>query len=63
MALLFCQRHLAADDAATCLAASERARAANRYGTFGYGGVKDALGREPEGDLATLWFSLPQQRR
>ena len=52
MALLFCTRHLSADDAGTCLAASERARAANRYGTFAYGSVKAALGREPDGDLA-----------
>ena len=52
MALLFCQRHLNADDVATCVAASQRARAQNLYGTFGYGGVKAALDREPESALA-----------
>ena len=52
MVLLFCQRHLSRDDLATCVAASQHARAQNRYGTFGYGGVKAALAREPEGAFA-----------
>ena len=51
MALLFCQQHLDAGDAALCIAASEKARIANRYGTFGYGGIKAALDREPNDEL------------
>lgn len=51
MALLFCQHHLDTGDAALCIAASEKARTANRYGTFGYGGIKAALEREPKDEL------------
>jgi hypothetical protein len=51
MALLFCQHHLDAGDAALCIAASAKERTANRYGIFGYGGIKAALGREPKDEL------------
>ncbi len=51
MALLFCQHHLDPGDAGLCIAASEKGRAANRYGTFGYGGIKAALGHEPKDEL------------
>ena len=51
MVLLFCQRFLDDDELAMCLQASENARTANRYGTFGYGGVKAALDREPDSEL------------
>lgn len=52
MTLLFCQRHLNPDDLATCITASQDARAQDRYGTFAYGAIKAALAREPQGAFA-----------
>jgi hypothetical protein len=51
MGLLFCQQHLDAGEAGVCVAASVKARASNRYGTFGYGAIKAALGHEPPDEL------------
>lgn len=44
MALLFCRRDLSPDEWGHCLAACETQRGQNRYGTFGYGAVRAALG-------------------
>jgi predicted KAP-like P-loop ATPase len=52
MTLLFCQRHLPEADCTSCLRACDEQRALNRYGTFGYGAVKAALGRELPEELS-----------
>jgi len=43
MTLLFCHSHLADDQCSACRAACEKQRETNRYGTFGYGAVKELL--------------------
>jgi KAP family P-loop domain len=43
MTLLFCHSHLGEEESRSCRAACEQQREANRYGTFGYGAVKDHL--------------------
>lgn len=43
MGLLFCQTELSDVNAALCLKACEAERQRNRYGTFGYAGIKKAL--------------------
>ncbi|MGB3552782.1 MAG: P-loop NTPase fold protein [Candidatus Binatus sp.] len=43
MVLLFCQRHLAEEEFALCRKACEEERTRNRYSTFGYAGVREAL--------------------
>jgi hypothetical protein len=59
MALLFCRRGLDGAAWQRCLSACEAQRSENRYGTFGYGAVKAALGGgELSAALATsLTFS------
>ena len=48
MTLLFCGMHLNENDARLCVTAAHTMRQVNRYGAFGYGGVKAALsGRVP----------------
>lgn len=44
MALLFCQRELSAEAFQQCLNACRRAREKNRYGSFGFEGVRSAIG-------------------
>lgn len=52
MTLLFCQGHLSEDNFNTCLKACEASRDKNRYASFGYAGVRDALhGTELDSDL------------
>jgi hypothetical protein len=43
MTLLFCNMHLEDGNARLCIEAAGAARKANRYGAFGYGGVRHAL--------------------
>jgi KAP family P-loop domain len=43
MGLLFCQTELSDVNAALCLKACEQERQRNRYGTFGYAGIKQVL--------------------
>jgi hypothetical protein len=43
MALLFCQRYLKSSDFNTCIGACRTGRDKNRYGSFGYAGVRAAL--------------------
>ena len=43
MSLLFCQRHLTDSDFRTCLKFCVAGRQYNRYSSFGYAGVKEAL--------------------
>lgn len=59
MALLFCQRYLAPDDATCCVRACAEQRSQNRYSSFGYAAVKVALQRaDLDPDLtAALTFS------
>ncbi len=45
MGLLFCKQQLTAEDAMVCVRTCAQERARNRYGTFGYAAVKDALNR------------------
>ena len=53
MVLLFCQHHLIEGDSAICVKACEKERSRNRYSTFGYAGVKDALkGRDLKEEFA-----------
>lgn len=60
MALLFCRRDLAPERWQVCLGASASQRVANRYGTFGYAAVRQALGGtevEPASLVSGLMFS------
>lgn len=43
MTLLYCHSHLGEEESRCCRDACEAQREANRYGTFGYGAVKDLL--------------------
>lgn len=43
MGLLFCQEELSDEYAALCLKTCEKERQRNRYGTFGYAGIKKVL--------------------
>src|SRR5690606_24024198 len=43
MTLLFCNHHLNADDFKTCVSACDKSRSVNRYGSFGYSEVRNAL--------------------
>lgn len=45
MTLLFCQRYLPANDATICVRTCAQLRAQNRFATFGYAAVIDALKR------------------
>lgn len=58
MGLLFCKQHLTADDATVCVRTCGQERAKNRYGTFGYAAVKDALKRADLGPALTSALSL-----
>ncbi len=44
MVLLFCQQYLVPSDATKCIEACATFRLSDRYSTFGYAGVKQALG-------------------
>jgi hypothetical protein len=59
MALLFCRRDLDPERWSQCLASCDAQRGQNRYGTFGYGSIRAALGGgELEAALAdSLTFS------
>lgn len=46
MTLLFCGAHLNDEDVIACVKAAHEARRTNRYGAFGFGGVKAALSGE-----------------
>lgn len=48
MALLFCLRHYQDDEFGKCLTACDESRANNRYASFGYAAVQQALPVEPE---------------
>lgn len=52
MTLLFCRRHLETADFDLCLKDCEVNRAKNRYASYGYASVRDALKRELLSDLA-----------
>jgi hypothetical protein len=61
MALLFCRSHLTDESFARTVAACDQQRSENRYGTFGYAAVQDALNRNgtptpPDGLLDALTF-------
>ena len=58
MGMLFCKQHLSADDATVCVRTCARERAKNRYGTFGYAAVKEALNRSDLGPALTDAMSL-----
>jgi hypothetical protein len=45
--LLFCQRDLSPDDFKLCASKCEELRAGNRFQSFGYARVKEALGNKP----------------
>lgn len=56
--LLFCQRYLGTEELALCSKACDEGRSRNRYGSFGYAGVRAAVGgNELEPELtASLTF-------
>jgi hypothetical protein len=59
MTLLFCGANLEEGDARTCVQAAHEARRTNRYGAFGFGGVKAALsGDVPKTLTSHLALSL-----
>lgn len=58
MGLLFCKQHLSADEATVCVRTCGQERAKNRYGTFGYAAVKDALKRADLGADLTSALTL-----
>lgn len=43
MTLLFCTQHLSSEDANTCIDACNMSRSANRYASFGYAAVREAI--------------------
>ena len=53
MTLLFCGTHLTDGDYQLCVKAARTMRRANRYGAFGYGGVKATLSRPVPPALAS----------
>ncbi|HEY7291686.1 MAG TPA: P-loop NTPase fold protein [Vicinamibacterales bacterium] len=53
MTLLFCGMHLKEEDARLNVEAARAARKANRYGAFGYGGVRQALSGNVPSSLAS----------
>jgi hypothetical protein len=53
MTLLFCSMHLEDGDVRLSVEAARAARRANRYGAFGYGGVREALSGHVPAPLAS----------
>lgn len=55
MVLLFCKHHLMDADMQACMSSCESGRERNRYGSFGFGDVRDVLqkqGKEVDGALS-----------